>query len=220
MERLSHRPEIAFEAGGRRCGGVQCVAGLGRRETEQGGGSRGRSERAERGRRVPASLVVVGADRGSECAFEFEADRVRRYQVLAAGVRLLGENGKWRNQRDAGVAVHRPREVVVIKRVARSTGMERPLSRRPLRPDTEHRRGACGLAVDTLGREGRRPGVVQCPGECDADGIEKGTADGLASIPGNVFVGCRRNGVAERCFGRGHGQLSRGDPHKHSSSGS
>lgn len=73
MEGFRHRPEVAFETSRRGRSGVKRVHGFFGSEIEEGSSGGGRTKRAEGGGRVPAVVVVVGADWCSEHAFEFEA---------------------------------------------------------------------------------------------------------------------------------------------------
>ena len=63
VERLDHRPEILFETGRLGRGNRQRMASRSGVEPEQAAARRGGSDRAERGRAVPAVLVVTRVHR-------------------------------------------------------------------------------------------------------------------------------------------------------------
>jgi len=203
VEGFCHRSEVAFEASGRGRGDVERVHGFVSCEVEEGGGGGGRSERAERGGRVPAVLVVVGADGCGKRAFEFEASGERGDEVASRRVGLGGERENRGDQCDTGVTVHRPREVVVIERMACGTGVERTLRCWSFGAETEDSGGVVGS--DVVGSEGGLAGAVMRAGERDADGVEERALDGVTGVGRDFVVVETGDELAERRLGGGHG---------------
>ena len=76
VQRLHHRAEVFFQA--RRLGGRdrQRVTARHGVEARQSRGRRGRADRSERGRAVPAALIVPRIHHASESSFEFLSDHV------------------------------------------------------------------------------------------------------------------------------------------------
>ena len=76
MQRLHHRPEIFFQAGGGRCRDAECVRGRRGIEPEQAGRARGGAHDAQRRRAVPSALVMTRIHQTSQSGLDFETDDV------------------------------------------------------------------------------------------------------------------------------------------------
>ena len=91
MQRFGHRAEVGFQAARHRSRhrqGDGCLIGV---QADQPGTPRRRAEDAERRRRVPTLVVVMGVDRAGEAHFGLEPHRVGGQQVLPRQRAFLGQ---------------------------------------------------------------------------------------------------------------------------------
>jgi hypothetical protein len=150
------------------------------------------------GRRRRLGDVTLGLEAGGEGG----------HDVASRGVESLAQRERGGDERDARVAAHRPREVVVVEGVSGRPVREDGVGERGRLPGAEDGR----LAVPDGRREGGRPGagVGDRAGERHADRVDEGALDRVSGGVGDVLVG--QPGDERRQFGLGTRRRRIGGP--------
>src|SRR5581483_707691 len=205
VQRLGHGAEVGLEAAreggrdGKRHGGAPRI------ETEQVGRCRSSADRAERGRRVPALVVVMIVDGARQPDLGLHADEIGRQQLLAARSALLAQREQRGDQRHRLVAAENAAEIVVVEGVGGGAVDEGGIQRAGAAVGAEDQRLSGGVAnagrlQEQLGARLRQAGQrhsdrvddrCPCGGEGRAgDALVVEAADPLGQASG------------ERCGGR------------------
>ena len=166
MQRLDHRPEVLLQAGRLGRGDRERVsASAVASSPSSAADGRGGADRPERGRAVPAALIVARIHRAAEPRFDLESDDVGVEQRAAGGAGQLRRREHRRHQRRARMRERDEAHVVVVERVRGGAVGERRVRARSPRRGARDDDTACAPArlaiarrLDDAARRLRRAG--------------------------------------------------------------